>query len=62
VVSILASEVIGTAFAGVDIAETDDGFLILEVNGTPSGKGIYEACRVDVTGDIVDHLISDFKF
>ncbi len=21
-----------------------------------------EACRVDVTGDIVDHLISDFKF
>jgi len=56
--SILASEVIGTAFAGVDIAETDDGFLILEVNGTPSGKGIYDACRVDVTGDIVDHLIS----
>ncbi len=63
-VSILASEVLGTAFAGVDIAETDDGFLILEVNGTPSGKGIYDACGVDVTGDIVDHLISisDFKF
>jgi len=61
-VSILASEVIGTAFAGVDIAETEEGFLILEVNGTPSGKGIYEACGVDVTVDIVDHLISDFKF
>ncbi|RLG30519.1 tetrahydromethanopterin:alpha-L-glutamate ligase [Methanosarcinales archaeon] len=57
-VVILASKVIGTAFAGVDIAETDDGFLILEVNGTPSGRGIYEACRVDVTEDIVDHLIS----
>jgi tetrahydromethanopterin:alpha-L-glutamate ligase len=56
--SILASEVVGAAFAGVDIAETDDGFLILEVNGTPSGKGIYEACGVDVTVDIVDHLIS----
>ena len=57
-VSILASEVIGTDFAGVDIVENDDGFLILEVNGTPSGKGIYEACGVDVTKDIVDHLIS----
>ncbi|KAF5416688.1 MAG: Tetrahydromethanopterin:alpha-L-glutamate ligase [Candidatus Methanogaster sp.] len=57
-VSILASEVIGTDFAGVDIVENDDGFLILEVNGTPSGKGIYEACGVDVTEDIVDHLIS----
>jgi tetrahydromethanopterin:alpha-L-glutamate ligase len=56
-VSILASRSIGTAFAGVDIAETDDGFLILEVNGTPSGKGIYEACGVDVTGDIVDYVI-----
>jgi tetrahydromethanopterin:alpha-L-glutamate ligase len=57
-VSILASKVIGTAFAGVDIAETDDGFLILEVNGTPSGKGVCDACGVDVAGDIVDHLIS----
>ncbi|MEA1868793.1 MAG: RimK family alpha-L-glutamate ligase [Euryarchaeota archaeon] len=56
--SILASKVIGTAFAGVDIAETGDGFLVLEVNGTPSGKGIYDACGVDVTEDIVDHLIS----
>lgn len=56
--SIMASEVIGTDFAGVDIVETNAGFLILEVNGTPSGKGICDACRVDVTGDIVDHLIS----
>lgn len=55
---VLASRSVGTAFAGVDIAETDDGFLILEVNGTPSGKGIYDACGVDVTGDIVDCLIS----
>jgi tetrahydromethanopterin:alpha-L-glutamate ligase len=57
-VCVLASKVIGTAFAGVDIAETDDGFLILEVNGTPSGKGVYEACGVDVTRDIVDCVIS----
>jgi len=55
---VLASRSVGTAFAGVDIAETDDGFLILEVNGTPSGRGIYEACGVDVTGDIVDYVIS----
>ncbi len=54
----MASEVVGTDFAGVDIVETDEGFLILEVNGTPSGKGIYEACRMDITRDIVDHLIS----
>ena len=55
---VLASRSVGTAFAGVDIAETDDGFLILEVNGTPSGRGIYEACGVEVTEDIVDYVIS----
>jgi tetrahydromethanopterin:alpha-L-glutamate ligase len=52
--SIRAAEAIGATFAGVDIAETEDGFVILEVNGTPSGKGIFEACGVDVTEDIVD--------
>lgn len=57
-VAIQVSDVIGTAFAGVDIAETDDGFVILEVNGTPSGRGIFEACGVDVTEAIVDYVIS----
>ncbi|MEA1944742.1 MAG: RimK family alpha-L-glutamate ligase [Euryarchaeota archaeon] len=57
-IAIQASNVIGTAFAGVDIAETDDGFAVIEVNGTPSGRGIFEACGVDVTGDIVDYVIS----
>ena len=52
--SIRAAEAVGATFAGVDIAETEDGFVILEVNGTPSGKGIFEACGVDVTENIVD--------
>jgi len=57
-IAIQASNAIGTAFAGVDIAETGDGLAILEINGTPSGKGIFEACGVDVTRDIVDYVIS----
>ena len=52
--SVLAAEAVGATFAGVDLAETKDGFVILEVNGTPSGKGIFDACGVDVTKNIVE--------
>jgi glutathione synthase/RimK-type ligase-like ATP-grasp enzyme len=30
---------------------------VIEVNGTPSGKGIFEALGVDVTGAIADYVL-----
>ena len=54
--SLKASEVIGTTFAGVDIIEGDRPYVI-EINGTPSGKGIFEACGVDVTTGITEYLL-----
>ena len=53
--SLKAAEVIGTTYAGVDIIEGDKPYVI-EINGTPSGKGIFEACGVDVTIDIIEYL------
>ena len=50
-----AAEVIGTVYAGVDIIEGDEDY-VLEINGTPSGKGIFEACGVDVTLKIVEYI------
>jgi len=54
--SLKASKVIGTTFAGVDIIEGDRPYVI-EINGTPSGKGIFEACGVDVTTGITEYLL-----
>jgi len=48
-----AAQAVGTVYAGVDLIEGEDGLQILEVNGTPSGRGIYEACGVNVAQDIV---------
>ena len=48
-----AAKVIGTIYAGVDIIEGD---YVIEINGTPSGKGIFEACGVDVTKSIAEYL------
>jgi len=44
-----ANRAVGTIFSGVDLMETSEGLKVIEVNGTPSGKGIFEALGADVT-------------
>lgn len=55
-----AAKAVGTDFAGVDLieaeAEGEIRLYLLEVNATPSGKGIKLACGIDVTERIVNHL------
>jgi tetrahydromethanopterin:alpha-L-glutamate ligase len=55
--AINASRAVGTVYCGVDILETKDGPKVIEVNGTPSGKGIYEALGVDVTEAIARYIL-----
>ena len=50
-----AAKVAGTVFAGVDIIEGEKSY-VLEINGTPSGKGVFEACGVDVAPAIVEYV------
>ena len=52
-----AARAVGTTYCGVDLLETRHGLSVIEVNGTPSGKGIYEALGVDVTEAIACHAI-----
>ncbi len=56
-IALKAAEVTGTVYAGVDIIEGDRDY-VLEINGTPSGKGIFEACGVDVTMCIAEYVLS----
>jgi tetrahydromethanopterin:alpha-L-glutamate ligase len=55
--AINASRAVGTVYCGVDLLETKDGPKVIEVNGTPSGKGIYEALGVDVTEAIARYVL-----
>jgi len=54
--AISATKAVGADFAGVDLIEGEEGLFLLEVNATPSGKGIKLACGIDVTERIVDRL------
>lgn len=51
-----AAWAVGATYCGVDLLETHHGLSVIEVNGTPSGKGIFEALGVDVTEAIADHV------
>lgn len=51
-IAVDANRAVGTIYSGVDILESEEGMMVIEVNGTPSGKGIYSALGVDVGGMI----------
>ncbi len=55
--AVKASQAVGAIYCGVDLLETTEGLKVIEVNGTPSGKGIYEALGLNVTNAIADYVI-----
>lgn len=59
--SAAAAECVGADFAGVDLMEDGhggQGTYVIEVNGTPSGKGIFESCGTDVASLIMRHVLN----
>ncbi|MGC9153014.1 MAG: ATP-grasp domain-containing protein [Vulcanisaeta sp.] len=56
-----AIEVLGLDYGGVDIAETRDGYFILEVNPTMSWQGFKRATGINPAKYIVNHLIRKIK-
>jgi ribosomal protein S6--L-glutamate ligase len=57
-----ATQILGLRVAGVDLIESDEGPLVLEVNSSPGLDGIESATGVDVASAIVDHLEQQVTF
>ncbi|MCJ7445517.1 MAG: RimK family alpha-L-glutamate ligase [Methanotrichaceae archaeon] len=55
--AVRANHAVGAIYSGVDLLETQEGLKVIEVNGTPSGFGIYQALRIDVTEAIADTVL-----
>lgn len=55
--AVRACRAVGAVYSGVDLLETSEGLKVIEVNGTPSGKGIYDALGVNVTEAIANYVI-----
>ncbi|HET9954441.1 MAG TPA: RimK family alpha-L-glutamate ligase, partial [Polyangiaceae bacterium] len=61
-VAIDATQTLGLRVAGVDLIESDEGPLVLEVNSSPGLEGIEAATGVDVASSIVEHLEEQIQF
>lgn len=60
--AVRAAQIMGLRVAGVDMLESDQGPLILEVNSSPGLEGIETATELDVAGAIVDYIANQVAF
>jgi ribosomal protein S6--L-glutamate ligase len=61
-VAVRAAQIMGLRIAGVDMLESDDGPLIMEVNSSPGLEGIEGATGLDIAGAIIDHVALQIAF
>jgi len=54
--AIAAARVLGLRVAGVDLLESSDGPMVMEVNSSPGLEGIQKVTGVDVAGAIIKHI------
>ncbi len=54
-------EIMGLDYAGIDIVESERGYLVLEVNASPLWKGFRAATGIDVAKHLVDYMIRELK-
>jgi ribosomal protein S6--L-glutamate ligase len=54
--ALAAARVLGLKVAGVDLIESDEGPMVMEVNSSPGLEGVEKATGVDVAGAIIEHI------
>lgn len=60
--AVRAAQIMGLRFAGVDLLESDNGPLVMEVNSSPGLEGIEHATGLDIAGAVVDHIANQVNF
>ncbi|MHA1579701.1 MAG: RimK family alpha-L-glutamate ligase [Candidatus Freyarchaeota archaeon] len=59
--SIKAAKVLGCEYAGVDILEGPNGPVIIEVNSSPTWKGLYQATGVPIADLLIEYILKNAK-
>jgi ribosomal protein S6--L-glutamate ligase len=57
-----AARVLGLTVAGVDLLESGEGPMVMEVNSSPGLEGIQKTTGVNVAGAIVEHIEREVNF
>lgn len=61
-VAVQAAQIMGLKVAGVDMLESDQGPLVMEVNSSPGLEGIEGATGLDIAGAIIDYVANQVDF
>lgn len=61
-IAVRAAQILGLNVAGVDLLESDNGPLVVEVNSSPGLQGIEAATGLDVAGAIIDYMGNQVGF
>ncbi len=54
--ALAAARVLGLTVAGVDMIESDEGPMVMEVNSSPGLEGIQKATNINVAEAIIEHI------
>ncbi|MFO0879548.1 MAG: 30S ribosomal protein S6--L-glutamate ligase [Gemmataceae bacterium] len=54
--AVRAARILGLGVAGVDMLESSDGPMVMEVNSSPGLEGIEKATGQDVAGAVIEHM------
>lgn len=60
--AVQSAQIMGLRVAGVDMLESDDGPLVMEVNSSPGLEGIEAATSLDIAGAIIDYIDNQVAF
>ena len=60
--AVRSAQIMGLRVAGVDMLESDEGPLVMEVNSSPGLQGIEAATKLDVAGAIIDYIANQVAF
>jgi len=60
--AVRSAQIMGLRVAGVDMLESDEGPMVMEVNSSPGLQGIEAATKLDVAGAIIDYIANQVAF
>ncbi len=60
--AVRAAQIMGLKVAGVDMLESNNGPLVMEVNSSPGLEGIEKATGLDIAGSIIDYVANQVDF
>jgi ribosomal protein S6--L-glutamate ligase len=59
--AVKAAKVVGCKVAGVDILESPNGPVIVELNSQPGWRGLQSVTKTNIANDIIEFVLSELK-